>query len=195
MNMPKGRPQPIDTPDWVISDTHFCHGNIRVYEEWRKSWSDGTSHMNRAMVEEWNKVVGPDDLVLHMGDFALGKKEVIARLLRKLNGRVIIVRGNHDPSHKAMVESGFCSSYNAVEFTYEGQLYVVRHSPHDFTEEDTRRADILLHGHLHGSGNYNMSRQEVNDAVKVGRCIDLSLDAIERVSPVTLKEVKEMHGH
>jgi len=45
------------------------------------------------LVEKWNNVVGPEDTVLHMGDFAFRD---IEGWTKKLNGNKILLRGNHD---------------------------------------------------------------------------------------------------
>jgi calcineurin-like phosphoesterase family protein len=52
--------------------------------------------MNEALVTRWNGVVGPQDVVYHLGDvFWLPSGE--AKALRgRLNGRICLVRGNHD---------------------------------------------------------------------------------------------------
>ena len=185
----------IPTPDWLISDTHFYHGNIRKYYPWRQDWSEGTSDMNRNLIAAWNTVVSPTDVVLHLGDFAFANRTKTKALRDKLNGTIILVRGNHDLNTKALKDVGFDDVYVTVDFTYLNKTYVVRHSPHDFTLDDTKRASVLLHGHLHGSGTYTMSIPEVNAAVKSRRCIDLSLDAIRSTRPVTMEEVKELHGN
>ncbi len=48
------------------------------------------------MAEKWNKKVGKDDMVIHLGDFALGNKEKVKETRERLNGTIILIKGNHD---------------------------------------------------------------------------------------------------
>lgn len=177
-------PLRIEAPGFLGADHHFYHGNIRVYEEWREGWSTGTHHMNQAMIAAWNDVVPVGARVLHLGDFALGKKAAVAKMLCKLNGIVSIVRGNHDSTKSSLLWAGFDRAERAVEFEHCGLLFICRHSPHNFTATDCARADVLLHGHLHGTNNYSMSHEGV-----ASKAIDLGVDAIRSIRPVSLSDL------
>ncbi len=56
--------------------------------------------MNDDMVKTWNKHVKPDDVVAHLGDFviAYGKhvEPKVRDILSRINGKIILVGGNHD---------------------------------------------------------------------------------------------------
>ena len=52
--------------------------------------------MNAAIVENWNKVVGKDDICYVLGDIMLNNNEIGLSLLRRLNGNIHIIAGNHD---------------------------------------------------------------------------------------------------
>jgi calcineurin-like phosphoesterase family protein len=56
---------------FVTSDHHFFHRNLidLVGRPFQSEYG-----MNRHMVEQWNKVVQPEDLVVHVGDFSAGLK-------------------------------------------------------------------------------------------------------------------------
>ena len=78
---------------FVISDTHWGHDNIVRF-------CNRPPDHDTLMVERWNDVVGPGDVVLHLGDVCAmsgGKRawwaESIAPLL---NGTKLLVLGNHD---------------------------------------------------------------------------------------------------
>lgn len=50
-----------------------------------------------ALIARWNAVVGPDDSVWHLGDFAAGASRAhCAAVFARLNGVKHLVRGNHD---------------------------------------------------------------------------------------------------
>ena len=57
---------------WIISDTHFCHKNIIAYSG--RPFKT-VEEMNDEIIKRWNNKVGKDDFVIHLGDFALGKKD------------------------------------------------------------------------------------------------------------------------
>lgn len=54
---------------FFTSDTHFNHANIIRF--CNRPFKD-VSHMNEAIISNWNRVVGPEDIVFHLGDFCLG---------------------------------------------------------------------------------------------------------------------------
>ena len=53
---------------FLISDTHFNHKKIGEYCDRPDSWQ-------KLIIDNWNSVVKKDDIVLHLGDFALCSKE------------------------------------------------------------------------------------------------------------------------
>lgn len=83
---------------WIISDTHFFHKNIGKYCNRPENWQD-------LIVKNWNDLISPSEPVLHLGDFALGKKINFELLTSMLNGRLFLIRGNHDRLNKAYCEA------------------------------------------------------------------------------------------
>ena len=53
---------------FFTSDHHFGHGSARGL--FRRPFAT-TAAMDAAMIARWNEVVGPDDEVWHLGDFAV----------------------------------------------------------------------------------------------------------------------------
>lgn len=73
------------------ADSHFGHSKIIEY--CNRPFKD-VNHMNEALIERWNSVVGHGDTVYHLGDFGFGPT---LRLLRqRLNGSIRLILGNHD---------------------------------------------------------------------------------------------------
>lgn len=80
--------------EYVISDTHWFHGNILTFEN---RPFENVNEMNKFMISEWNSVIGKNDLVYHLGDVAFTNKfEVLMNLLNQLNGKIYLITGNHD---------------------------------------------------------------------------------------------------
>ena len=83
---------------FFTSDSHFGHDNIirhckRPCKE--HPFQDG-AQMDRALMDAWNSVVSPGDVVYHLGDFSLRPAETIQGLLKKLYGIKHLIVGNHD---------------------------------------------------------------------------------------------------
>lgn len=68
---------------FFTSDTHFNHTNIIKFCS--RPFKD-VSHMNETIISNWNRVVGPDDIVFHLGDFCLGGSAEWINVLNRLNG-------------------------------------------------------------------------------------------------------------
>ena len=83
----------MDSETFVVGCTHFNHKNIIRYTG--RPFS-GIKEMNETMIENWNKVVLPDDRVWHLGDFIFANVERTQEILERLNGRKCLILGNHD---------------------------------------------------------------------------------------------------
>ena len=93
------------TQRWVISDTHFYHERILGYCQRPFNSID---EMNEAIIKNWNSVIGRDDIVYILGDFCFGNKEMLTNIVSRLNGRKILILGNHDRLTKsAYLDVGF----------------------------------------------------------------------------------------
>ena len=74
---------------FVTSDHHFCSFGCLLK---RTTEEEDAQH-----VATWNEVVGKDDLVLYVGDFADTRAiKDLMELRKNLNGRIVLIKGNHD---------------------------------------------------------------------------------------------------
>ena len=55
---------------------------------------DNAEEMDEALVERFNKVVGPKDKVYFLGDVAMRKPGL--QVVNRLNGDLVLIKGNHD---------------------------------------------------------------------------------------------------
>lgn len=78
---------------FFTADQHF--GHRRILELEGRPFDD-VAAMDAALVERWNAVVGPDDVVHVLGDVALGEIDDSLALVAQLNGTKHLVAGNHD---------------------------------------------------------------------------------------------------
>lgn len=130
---------------YVISDLHFGHkGIIKLCNRPFKT----VEEMDKVLIDNWNSVVDEDDLVYVLGDFAFKGKKA-EDYLDKLNGRIILVRGNHDKyiKHKKLIK---VVDYLKVEV--EGVVYILSHYP--MTSWDGQfKNSIHLYGHIHNGSD------------------------------------------
>jgi calcineurin-like phosphoesterase family protein len=143
---------------WVSSDHHWFHGNIIKHchrpfinntfpEDDERHWDVPT--MNRVMVERWNSVVAPNDIVYYGGDmFYKGRTKDCEAILDQLNGQIYFVKGNHDK-----LASKFQHRYrfwgDLLEIKYEGHLIVLCHYAMR-TWNKALKGSYHVYGHSHG---------------------------------------------
>ena len=82
---------------FVTSDTHFGHDREFVWGP--RGFTNYVDH-DTAIIERWNAVVGPDDIVYHLGDVMLGDNNYGIGCLALLNGHIKIIPGNHDTASR-----------------------------------------------------------------------------------------------
>lgn len=158
----------FDSVDFVTSDHHFGHARI---SELAGRPFNSVDEMDAEMVDRWNALVAPDDVVLHLGDLALGPIEHSVALTTRLNGRRFLVPGNHDrvspaTQSKRAIErfrplyedAGWTVLPEILDGTRRGTRLLASHYP--YTGDTTgierhsshRPVDAgipLLHGHTH----------------------------------------------
>ena len=135
---------------FVISDTHFGHTNS--WEKFKLPNGDplrpftSTEEMDETMIERWNAKVQPHDVVYHLGDVVINRKYL--HLVKRLNGKKRLVRGNHDIfKDQDYRDVGFDSLYGVRVFT---DKFILSHIP---LHPDciTHRFKVNVHGHLHSN--------------------------------------------
>jgi len=144
---------------YLTSDTHFNHKNIIRY---CNRPFPNVDVMNNVIIENWNSRVKKDDIVYHLGDVALGNKASQPSLVQQLNGKIVLIRGNHDPKNQNLAETqwfkdcGFVAIYEFLSGNFVGGTFThtLVHSPHTKVSADTY---FILHGHLHFSAERRLS--------------------------------------
>jgi calcineurin-like phosphoesterase family protein len=102
--------------------------------------------MDETMIERWNAKVKPQDTVYHLGDVVINKKSL--HLVSRLNGRKILVRGNHDIfKDEEYREVGFEQLHGVRVFV---DKFILSHIPLH-PECVTERFKVNVHGHLHAN--------------------------------------------
>lgn len=184
---------------FFTADLHFGHENIIRYCD--RPFSSVTE-MNEGLVANWNAVVGDSDEVWVLGDVAMGPIDASLEHVTRLNGRKVLLTGNHDRCWAgndrdtdewleryrsvgfSSIDQGTVSTriagheVLAGHFPYEGDSHdedrFTRWRPHD----DGR---WLLHGHVH-------TKWKVHD-----RQINVGVDVWD-YAPVTESVLAEIIG-
>lgn len=167
---------------WFTSDNHFNHYNIIKYCGRPFHYN---TEMTHTLVNNWNKCVGENDLVYHLGDFGLASKQSMADILSRLNGQIILILGNHDKGIKWMREAGFgviipktgmkiILGKHVVQlshFPYSEPVYFENKQPtHKDKFASIRPKDEgnwLIHGHIHETRRFDFERKMINVSVDV----------------------------
>ena len=87
---------------WVVSDTHIGHENILKFKDSttgnliRGHLFSNVNEMDEYILEKWNSVVKPGDIVYHLGDVMICDKERFKKMWPKFHGSKRLIVGNHD---------------------------------------------------------------------------------------------------
>ena len=151
---------------FFTSDTHFGHKNIIEYCQ-RPFKS--VEEMNEKIIENWNKVVSPEDTVFHLGDFVFrGKKR---EFLHKLNGKVIWLKGNHDSRNDTPIREMFIK--------LGGIDWHLVHNP-----ADSLCTNVIC-GHVHQHWKFKK--------IKDRKVINVGVD-VWGFTPITIDQIMTIHG-
>lgn len=152
---------------WFTSDSHFCHGQkineepngiIKYCSRPYKCFEE----MNEDLIEKWNSVVKPDDIIYHLGDFGYGRNatiEALQTILNSLNGVKYLIEGNHDKKLGSKLKGWEkISKYEEIKIFHNNDTYPISmfHYPIESWNNMYYKA-IHLHGHCHGTlPEYNL---------------------------------------
>jgi len=159
---------------FFTSDTHFGDPNVlRI----RKRPFASVGDMDELLINNWNETVAPDDTVYHLGDFSHRTCFEAADYIRKLNGRLHLVRGNHDDVLVEVAGGLFESVSLMEEVDWQGWRFVLLHYPMRDWANAVRGA-CHLYGHVHGR----------LDDHPIGRSLDVGVESHD-YRPVSVEAV------
>lgn len=129
----------LEQAKWVYGDNHWgSNGMFRmVYSKKFKSKED---YIEKSIVF-FNRTVAPEDITVFLGD--VGNDSVVEPILKRLNGRKVLIMGNHDSfSKNKALDIGFEEVYDTPVY-YTPRL-VFSHIPTPVEE-----GVLNVHGHTH----------------------------------------------
>jgi calcineurin-like phosphoesterase family protein len=169
--------------EFFISDTHFGHTNIIKYEN---RPFNTVGEMDEYIIKQWNSVVSDGDLVYHLGDFFLTYTDRQMEIFDRLDGDIILIRGNHDrQSDTKLIERiGFKEVHDEYYLMEDGMVTLLTHRPIlNLAYMDKNEIDFNLHGHKHSVENQYSDRH-----------INLSVENIN-YTPVDRDYLRDNYGY
>lgn len=121
-----------------IGCLHMGHKNMAIH----RGWADEEEH-DAFLIQEWNKVVSKRDTTYIIGDVTM-EKSLHYFKFDQLNGRKIVVLGNHD-RHQDIKELLLYVDGVAGTVDYKG--FILTHVPIHPNEVQFYRGNI--HAHIH----------------------------------------------
>ena len=137
---------------FFTSDLHLYHQNIVKFCAETRGGFTNTEDMTAALIEKFNSVVKPEDTLYVLGDVSFGGLDKVMNSARQLNGRKILLLGNHDHHFKKRPEvaSQFDEVHPYLERKVNGQFICMFHYPiADWAW--CSEGSWMLHGHVHGT--------------------------------------------
>jgi len=156
------------------SDTHFGHANIIRY--CNRPFSS-VREMNECIIDKWNTKVSKDDSVYHIGDFGFGDPQSLKSILRQLNGKIYLIRGNHD-KFQIVRDLGFQQVWPIREIKFNDQTIILCHYAMRVWNKSHRGA-WQLYGHSHGTLPEDQNSLSFDVGVDANNFEPLSFDEVK----------------
>ena len=164
---------------YFTSDLHLGHESVISMQNRPFVNAD---EMNRVLIENYNSVVHKDDTVYLLGDicFRIGVEKA-NELIASLKGKKYLIRGNHDKKYD---ENLFEDIRDFMTISVNGRHISLMHYPM-LAWPRSHYGSIMLHGHIHSDGSYNMSNKEAGI-----KRYDVGVDA-NNYMPVSIKQIEK----
>jgi calcineurin-like phosphoesterase family protein len=143
--------------------------------------------MEKALSNNWNSRVKPDDDIYIVGDFAWrAKHDHLMKCITNLNGRKHLIMGNHDRKYLEFDDfrAQFVEIEKQLEIYIDKQRIILCHYPmaewHQF-----HRGSFHIHGHLH-----NRKDDTFHYLKNLENALNAGVD-VNNYMPVTFEELVE----
>lgn len=156
---------------WVISDLHLGHKNILKYSGALRGGNTSEEH-DAWLIDQINSTVKKGDLLYILGDVAFDEESL--KLIKKIKGMKILVRGNHDILATQKYLEYFQQVYGLL--SYKGTFWM-SHAPIHPVE---LRGRLNIHGHVH--------QNSIDDESYINACVEMTYGV-----PQSLDELHEKY--
>lgn len=172
---------------YITADQHFYHNNIIKYcNRPFQSFED----MNKTIIENYNKIITDDDIVIHLGDLSATVKphlEEFSKILQSLNGQKILLRGNHDHQpDQFYLDNGFevvgdHMIINEFFFShyplYEPSKYCTPPEQRLINLYKNSNCTKIVHGHTHNNvTTWDDNKYRINGCIEMTNYMPLKIE-------------------
>ncbi len=207
---------------WFTSDLHFSHKRVAQLRGFTKEVPDflgdpdavltigDTEAHDAAIIENWNRVVNPEDTVWVLGDVGMGHLPRFEEQLSQLRGRKHLITGNHDDPWPGNRDSfkyqrSWLERFESVQpfarKKIDGITVLLSHFPYDgdHTEEERctqyrlrHYGEWLLHGHTHWKHIQSHHGHQIHVGLDAWGLEPASMSSIQKlIHPVTEEQGRE----
>lgn len=172
---------------WFWSDLHLGHEGMYKFTNFDGSkcrpWNpEQIQEAEEYMIQEYNKLVKPEDTVYNLGDVGSKTNHISYFMDRLVKSRRILIMGNHDNKigHK------FLGKYfNEIRGAYNLENYIMTHIPVNTFSKGRFKRNI--HGHTHGNKiPMNDHWKTTPDPWYRNVCVEVT-----KFRPINFSEIKE----
>lgn len=176
--------------EWVVkmiyytADLHLGHENVIKFSN--RPFSS-VREMDDTIIENWRAAVRPNDDIYVLGDLIFKSADPEA-YLKRLTGRIHLIRGNHDTFLKNKALWNYFESVDELKTIADnGRRVVLCHYPLAEWNGYYRNA-IHLFGHIHNNRNEACEIME-----KLPNNYNVGVDCIG-FTPLTLDQIINFYG-
>lgn len=138
--------------DYFIADTHFFHENVIKFDNRPFTCIE---EMNEKMRDWWNNTVSSKDRVYILGDFIWlpPSNPDFIKFTRSLNGKKVLIKGNHDDVEKFNRELKNCFKdiCQRKEIKLDKKHIILDHYPQLIYRHDMNSNVFQFYGHVHNT--------------------------------------------
>lgn len=149
------------------SDLHF--GDERLNFNSREYVASSASEIDNIIISNWNKTISKNDLVFLLGDVATNKEKF--ELVKELNGRIILIKGNYDDYEDDFLKQYFKEVHNDYILEYLDHKFYLNHYPEKCVSDM-----FNICGHIHDK--WKVQRNMINVGVDSWHFYPVSIDKI-----------------
>ena len=134
---------------FLTSDWHFNHDKDFIYQP--RGFTN-VEEMNETIIKNHNSMVGPEDEVYALGDLMMRDNELGKECISRLNGKIHVVRGNHDTDSRVEIYKNIPNIVEVCEakfLKFKKWLFILSHYPTLVGNGDDPKPVFNCHGHTH----------------------------------------------
>lgn len=165
---------------FFISDFHAKHENIIKFCD--RPWSN-KEEMTEGLINNWNSVISPDDIVFNLGDFIWSGS--YGSIVPRLNGHIHLILGNHDRHINPAWSKHLKGVHEQLTLLIDNKIVYLNHFPYLCLPANAYQ----LFGHVHLSKLKNDGQDFERCKYLLPNQYDVGVD-FNDFKPISWKEVK-----